>query len=946
MIPTRNSTSAISVASRLRTSWRLHGGPRAALVAVTLLAYLLRVLRLEWQPLWWDEGYSVFFATESLAEMLSLTAQDIHPPLYYALLRFWILLFDSARPAVDRLLSVYTGVLAVPLLAILAYALTRRAPVAVFSALLLAINPLHVYYSQEVRMYSLALLLGLLSTYTLYKWRETAEVEPPQRLRLAAYIVSAALLVHTLYYGAFVISAQFTWLAWRTRRHPPDRRTVLTVVGLLVLLCLPWMAYTVPKLVYYIGDKVQSDQDAPVSLLQYVVRHLLAFTAGHVQLDHAVFRAFAYLGLVAVIPLAVTARVQRHTLPSQTNGLPDQISVLWLLVSVPALLAFLLNLRFPFFPQGGERLLLVILPYFLLLITLGIVEAQPARWVRRAMATALVLSALSGLTAYYSVPRYVEDDYRPIIAQVMRQGSDDDTVLALFPWQVGYWRAYSPSAADGGLLSPQPEPVGQQALVWDSRMQARIDEALDGGVLWFPAPVSFGSTLPIEIESYLTDAALNVENRWHGASTRLTAWAKRPPDMRLAPVDSDVDSPAPDAASIAPNVAAADNAVISVALHWPEGFQTNDRHVAVRLLDDQGREWLGRDYEPPGRFSGAEQPSTDLFGLLIPPGIPPGGYTLAAGVVAATGESPAEAPAHMVQLAHLRIVNPATPVSVHRLPIDCPARGSEQVGPLQLRGAAHLDADQTYLAGTFLDFSLALQKTGESQAEVVLSANLLDRNGATVAGWEGWPLPDYPASAWPVDGLALAPVSLYLPADLSAGRYTLSASVIDGAQPALRSPQRLAEIAVISRPAVLAQPQPGHLMPAPVQFGTHALLYGYDLDMNGDLLRLTLYWEALHTLLPPHHIFVHIVAPSGEIAAQNDGAPVTAVGPAPTGSWRAGEFIVSEHAIRLPTEVLAENGVTEVVLRVGLYEPKSEVRLPAFVDGQPEGDNVEIAAIP
>ncbi|MEZ4556700.1 MAG: hypothetical protein R2854_09695 [Caldilineaceae bacterium] len=46
----------------------------------------LRVLRLNWQPLWWDEGYSIYFATEPLARMLNLTAHDIHPPLYYALL--------------------------------------------------------------------------------------------------------------------------------------------------------------------------------------------------------------------------------------------------------------------------------------------------------------------------------------------------------------------------------------------------------------------------------------------------------------------------------------------------------------------------------------------------------------------------------------------------------------------------------------------------------------------------------------------------------------------------------------------------------------------------------------------------------------------------------------------------------------------------------------------
>ncbi len=78
----------------------------AVIVAVlSLLALLLRVARLDFQPLWWDEGYSVWFAHQPLAEMLRLTALDIHPPLYYALLGGWSQLFGLA-PAALRLLSV------------------------------------------------------------------------------------------------------------------------------------------------------------------------------------------------------------------------------------------------------------------------------------------------------------------------------------------------------------------------------------------------------------------------------------------------------------------------------------------------------------------------------------------------------------------------------------------------------------------------------------------------------------------------------------------------------------------------------------------------------------------------------------------------------------------------------------------------------------------------
>ena len=59
------------------------------LLLVVLLAFGLRAQRLSFQPLWADEGYSIYFAAMPLADMASLTAVDIHPPLYYALLRGW-----------------------------------------------------------------------------------------------------------------------------------------------------------------------------------------------------------------------------------------------------------------------------------------------------------------------------------------------------------------------------------------------------------------------------------------------------------------------------------------------------------------------------------------------------------------------------------------------------------------------------------------------------------------------------------------------------------------------------------------------------------------------------------------------------------------------------------------------------------------------------------------
>src|SRR5262245_17152829 len=130
---------------------------RLALIGIVLLAALLRLVQLNFQPLWWDEGYSVFFATRDVGTLLARTALDIHPPLYYLLLQAWSQAAGTGDVAL-RLLSVVIGVAIVPLAYAVAHTLLNRR-VALVTAFLVAISPLLIYYSQELRMYGLVTLL-------------------------------------------------------------------------------------------------------------------------------------------------------------------------------------------------------------------------------------------------------------------------------------------------------------------------------------------------------------------------------------------------------------------------------------------------------------------------------------------------------------------------------------------------------------------------------------------------------------------------------------------------------------------------------------------------------------------------------------------------------------------------------------------------------------------
>ena len=94
------------------------------LVIILALAFGLRLAGLGRQSLWYDEGVSAYLTTLPVGEMLRWTAEDIQPPLYYALLAGWTQLFGRSEAAL-RWPSVLFSLLTVGLawLAGLAYGL-------------------------------------------------------------------------------------------------------------------------------------------------------------------------------------------------------------------------------------------------------------------------------------------------------------------------------------------------------------------------------------------------------------------------------------------------------------------------------------------------------------------------------------------------------------------------------------------------------------------------------------------------------------------------------------------------------------------------------------------------------------------------------------------------------------------------------------------------------
>ena len=134
------------------------------ILLVTLAGVVLRFYRLSNQSLWTDEVSSIATARVPLSEIMDRSgAVNNCLPTYFLLLR--AVLGDANRDIEFRArwLSALAGALSVPLLIGVVYRWRRQWGAALLAGLLLAVNPLHLWYSQEVRAYATMLFFGLLT---------------------------------------------------------------------------------------------------------------------------------------------------------------------------------------------------------------------------------------------------------------------------------------------------------------------------------------------------------------------------------------------------------------------------------------------------------------------------------------------------------------------------------------------------------------------------------------------------------------------------------------------------------------------------------------------------------------------------------------------------------------------------------------------------------------
>jgi mannosyltransferase len=926
------------------------------LLSITLLALGLRLYRLDNQSLWYDEGFSVYLAGMDIDEITSRTAADIQPPLYYYLLHGWIQLFGDSEWAL-RALSVLFGVFTVPLIYAVAHTLFHSRLAALLAALFVAVSPLHIWYGQEARMYTLLTFLCLLSSYFLLL-AISAKRNWVIPILWVAYTAANVAALYTHYFAFFILAFQAVYVL--AVLAVQGFRPLHVLIGSLasavatVLLYVPWLPYLFTR--YGTDTSYWSGQ----LKIHEILVDIAVFFAGGESVTEPVGIVLAVgFGLVFVLALiALVSQAAGAAQPAadgETDLLPSSYFPLLFLLLYFLLPTFLILAVSYNSPKFNARYVMVSHPAFLLILAGGLAALWQRRSgylgnVLRGALSALALIMILAVSVYasynaYADPTFARADFRSVARYVRQNIEPGETIILTSGHMFPVWDYYAPGV-ERHLLPDSP--TLDTNLTLDYSIAQDLNQWLeDKQGVW----VVLWQDEVVDPTGYLTTMLADVGD-------------EQPVDQSFPEVElHHYRLPAGAFVSEEPSIAHPARFDFGDQLRLLGYTQTDDQHVvlfwealqpldedyrvSIVLRDTAGQVWGQWDGRPAAYLYPTDRWRVGqvVFGRyeLVPiPGTPPGDYGVEVGVYTEENlegldllDSAGAPQGKRAMLGAVRLSVPA----VEAEEIDLPNPGRIEMGDgLALLGW-DLDrfeaqpGDQMLLT---LVWSVESAPGGDYRVRILT----IDDTGQTLDAGTFPPTNLWhPTTIWLPGQAWRGQLTFRLPIQSQPGQARLAVQLLDASGAALGAPAELTAITVLPTERVYTPPQPQ--APRQANFDNKVMLLGADLApdpvTSGDILQVTLHWQALTDMDIPYTVFVHMLDANGEVVAGHDNEPVS--GGRPTTGWVPGEFIADRHDVTLPADL----PTGEYVIEVGMYDAGAPglPRLPVLAeDGQAATDRV------
>jgi mannosyltransferase len=428
-------------AGRSRARW-------AALAVVGVLAVTIALRLRTTSDLWLDEALSVNIARLPLSRLHSALRHDGAPPLYYALLHFWIRAFGIGNFAV-RSLSALFSIATLPLAWYAGRRLGGRR-VAWLALLVVAASPYAVEFATSARMYALVMLL-VFAGYLL----TLRALERPTLPRLALVALLTAGLVYTQYWCFYLLAVAGLLLVGRAWRAGPGevRRATTRVIGAVVLgglAFIPWL----PTFVYQ-AKHTGTPWGNPFVPWSAVAQTVLRF-AGSDENGETFILLFV---LVTLVVFGVFGRGRDgHTIELDLRTRPGTRREAFLAAGTLILGA---SVSFVVGSAFDSRYASIMFAFYALLVAVGISCFADARVRTAVLAVVVGIGIVGGVRNYENNRTQAAESTRVIAAE-----SHPGDVVAYCPDQIGPSASRLLRSVPGLVQLTFPDGAGPQRVNW------------------------------------------------------------------------------------------------------------------------------------------------------------------------------------------------------------------------------------------------------------------------------------------------------------------------------------------------------------------------------------------------------------------------------------------------------------------------------------------------
>ncbi len=935
----------------------------AAPSAILLAAFALRLYRLDYQSIWWDEGHSIAMARHSLEAIPTLPGMDVHPPLYFYTLHLWMDWAGRSEFAL-RFLSLLFSLASVALLYRFGKDIGREMgglALGLLAATIGALSPLHIAYAQEVRMYAMVTCLGLSSVYAFYR-----VMRRDDRTFWLVYVFATAASLYTHYFVLFLIFFQNVfWLAVTVWRRDKEWylgliRWVVAQVMIVALLALQ-LKIAARQVTAYENVNL-----SPPTLKTFVLQGWQSFTVGLTIDFEEAMPLMVGFALLLLVGLALHFwRIVRR------EGRLEALSfwLLWAWFVLPLCAYYLvLQRRASFAP----RYLIFVTPalYLLLAYALYILWKAGRRFIwLGGLGTLFVLVAFAVAGwSYYFNPDHLKDDTRGLARFLEAEATETDIVFIDVPHPLDYYyRGQAPASylfvdihtvADTLTRLCQgrerlffvrwrqsdTDPRGAVLFLLDKYGQYQGRRGFRGyDVVWYglPPEVAFSlapafESVPVDFGGRLALVGLAFGGRGQGETSAEDEVAQRSiPAGRKMWV------------AFQWRVRRAVGEGYKVALYLRDGRGHLVGQADKILLNDRHLRTFG--WRP-------DEVAINVYNLVVAAGTPPGEYLLETSVYSPDTlerldvlDENGAPQGTTALLGTMQVVRPTTPPQVEALGIQRPLSAplNEEI---ELLGYDRGDEDGVVSGGEVWPLALYWRARTEVEGDYLVRLSLRDGAGETWNVLETRPgAGTYPTTAWQKGEILRDWYDPTIAADIPPGDYHLLVSLIEAG--AVAGEADLSLVRVEGRARVFEIP-PDIQHPQQANLGHRVEFLGYDLNNEqnnergaepikaGHVLRLTLYWRALAEMDISYKVFTHLLDGQNRMWGQKDGVPGR--GTMPTTGWIKGEVLADEYQIA----VEAQTPAGQYQLEVGMYDGASGERLPVLdEEGNVKDDRVLLTQI-